>query len=201
MQGVPFHPVIIHFPLAITFILPVLVLVFALFIKNNKMAPKAWLIIIGLQLFTTVTGYISLESGEKEEDAVEKVVEKKFIHEHEEAAEIFVGSTVLALVIGIAAFFVKRELQFILQMVIVAISLVSCFLAYRTGKLGGELIYQHGAAAAYGPTLGILPTPGKNTSESTFPVDENESVKSDEHDYGNADEGASFEDEDLKQED
>lgn len=198
---VPFHPLIVHFPMAMTFILPILVIVFALMIKTNKMSQKSWLIIVGLQLAVVVTGYISLETGEMEEDRVAKVVSKHLIHEHEEAAEIFVGSTVIALVLSIAAFFIRKEMSFPLKMAIGVVGLVSCFLAYRTGKLGGELVYKHGAAAAYMEQVqeGLLPTPGKNTSESEMPL--NESLKPDENDYGNSDEIIEATDEEMKQED
>ena len=204
---VPFHAMIIHFPLALTFIMPLLILVFAFMLRSNKMSHKAWLIIIGLQIMTTVTGYIALDSGEDEEQMVEKVVNKKFIHEHEEAAEIFVGATVVALVLSIAAFFLKTELQFLAQMLVCLVSLISCYLAYNTGNLGGGLVYSHGAASAYvkGSPLdssgaGLLPT-RMNTSESATPVDENESLKTDENDYGVSDEIEEIEDEDSKQED
>jgi len=200
---VPLHPLIVHFPMALTFVLPVLIVIFALMIRSNKMSPKAWLIITGLQLTVVATGYISLETGETEEHAVEKVVSKKLIHEHEEAAEIFVGSTVIALVLSIAAFFIRKELGFSLKVAIAGVSLISCYLAYKTGELGGELVYKHGAASAYiqETSQGLLPTPGQNTSESELPVDENESLKPDENDYGNSDEIIESSDEEVKAED
>lgn len=202
---VPLHPMIVHFPMALTFILPVLVIVFAYMIKINKMTPKSWLIIVGLQLAVVITGYIALETGETEEHTVEKVVSKDLIHDHEEAAEIFVGSTVLALVLSIGVFFIRKEFQLPIKLGIALLGLLSCFLAYRTGTLGGELVYKHGAGSAYqidenGPQ-GILPTPGMNTSESSSPTDENESLKTDENDYGNADEVIESSHEDSKQED
>ena len=202
---VPLHPMIVHFPMAITFILPVLIFIFAYMIKINKMTPKAWLIIVGIQLLVVVTGYISLETGETEEPTVQRVVSKNLIHDHEEAAEIFVGSTVLALVLSIGAFFLRKEISFLVMLGIGAMSLVSCYLAFQTGTLGGELVYKHGAASAYGIEQkveeGLLPTPGLNTSESEMPTDENESLKPDDNDYGNADEIAEPADEDFKQED
>lgn len=202
---VPLHPMIVHFPVAMTFILPFLVIVFAYMIKINKMTPKGWLIIVGLQLAVVITGYISLETGETEEHTVEKVVSKDLIHDHEEAAEIFVGSTVLALVLSIGVFFIRKEFQLPIKLGIALIGLVSCYLAYKTGALGGELVYKHGAASAYQTDdlspQGILPTPGMNTSESQSPTDENESLKTDENDYGNADEVIDSPDEDSKQED
>lgn len=198
----PFHPFIAHFPIALTFLIPVLALVFALMLKKNKMAPIAWLVVIGLQIFVTATGYIALESGETEEETVEKVVDEKFIGEHEEAAEIFVGSVVIALVVSIAAFFIRKEFQFYLQLGVAVLAIISCYLAVKTGQLGGQLVYTHGAAAAYRVApegaQGILPTPGMNTSET--PVDDkNESLKPDENDYDS--EAAGQEDDDLKQED
>jgi len=204
-MNTPLHPAIVHFPIALAFILPVLILVFSLMIKKNKMAPQAWFIIIGLQLLTTVTGYVSLESGEEAEDVVEKVLDKKLIHEHEERAEIFVGSTVVALVLSTAAFFLRKEFQFILKLVVFVLSLVSSFLAYRTGHAGGELVYRYGAASAYAleakSEQGLLPTPGLNTSESEKPMDENESLKPDDNDYTQGDDEENLDDDESKQED
>ncbi len=204
-MSTPLHPAIVHFPIALAFILPALILVFALMIKKNKMSPQAWFIIIGLQLVTTVTGYVSLESGEEAEDVVEKVLDKKLIHEHEERAEIFVGSTVIALVLSTAAFFLRKEFQFILKLVVFGLSLVSSFLAYRTGHSGGELVYRYGAASAYAleakSEQGLLPTPGLNTSESEKPMDENESLKPDDNDYTQGDDEENLDDDESKQED
>ncbi|HXH74131.1 MAG TPA: DUF2231 domain-containing protein [Bacteriovoracaceae bacterium] len=205
----PFHPLIVHMPIALTFILPFLIFIFAKLIHDNKMTPYGWLIVIVLQMVVTATGYISLESGETEEHKVEKIVSKKLIHEHEEASEIFVGSSVVALVISIAAFFIRKEFQFRIKLAVGVISLISAYLAYDTGRLGGELVYKHGAASAYAEAQaepetsaqGILPTPGLNTSESVMPVEENESLKTDENDYRSSDEFAQPEEEALKLED
>lgn len=200
---VPFHPLVVHLPLALTVILPVLIFVFAGFIFKNKLPHQTWLVIIGLQLLTTVSGYVALESGEDEEHQVERVVDKKIIHQHEERAEVFVGATVVTLVLSIAAYFLQRQLQLYVNLFIGLLSLVCCYLAYLTGGSGGELVYRHGAASAYiqvSEPDGLLPTPGMNTSESTAPVDENESLKADDNDYGDADE-ATEPDEEDKQED
>jgi uncharacterized membrane protein len=204
-MNMPVHPMIVHFPIAFVFLLPFLIVAFAMMIRKHKMAPQGWLIIIGIQFAVVVSGYIALETGEVEEERVEGFVPKKLIHAHEEAGEIFVASTVIGLVLSIAAFFVRKEIGHPLKLSIALISVISSFLAYRTGELGGELVYKHdaGSSTYYGEPQGILPTPGMNTSESPFPVneEENESMKVDEHDYGNADEVIESPDEDLKQED
>lgn len=192
----PLHPSIVHFPIVLTFIMPVLIIYMAWMIKSNRVAKEAWFLIVGLQVLVTATGYISLETGESEEHAVEKVLDKRYIHKHEEAAEVFVGTTVLALVISIAAIFILKKFQIHLHAVVCVITLVSGLTAYRAGQLGGELVYKHGAATAYRieGSSGLLPTPGMNTSESSMPIDDNESFKADDSDYGNA-EGQLIEDE------
>ena len=199
---VPFHPLIAHFPLAITFILPVLILIFAYMIKISKITPRGWLIIVGLQLTLVVTGYVALESGENEEHHVEKVVAKEFINAHENAAEIFVGSTVIALVISISAFFIKKEFQLPVQLGLFVVSLASCYFAYNVGSLGGELVYKHGAAQAYTgevhpPAESLLPHSGHG--EEATQVEESESLKTDETEYG--DESDLPDEDTVKQED
>lgn len=189
----PLHALIVHFPLAIVFLIPFFILIFSYMIHTNKMTPQGWFIVIGLQLVLTISGYVALETGETEEHAVEKIVAKSLIHEHEEASEIFVGSTVVVLVLLIAAFFLQKDYQLKMQLGIFVLSLASCFLAYRAGHLGGTLVYQHGAAEAYvtrepEATQSLLPTPEQNTSESEMPVNENESLKVDDNDYGNNEE-------------
>jgi uncharacterized membrane protein len=191
----PFHPSVVHLPIVISFILPILILIFSLMIKKNAMGAKAWIVILGLQIFTTGTGYLALETGEVEEDVVERIVAKKLIGEHEEAAELFVGSTVIALVLGISAFFIRREFQFKIQMALVLISFISAYLAFRAGKLGGELVYKHGAAQAYSTESTkvsgeqeILPNSGKNTSESLeSDLEEEKENSPDEEDFKDED--------------
>jgi uncharacterized membrane protein len=204
---IPNHPLVVHFPLALAVLMPFLILAVAFLMKKNKISNEGWLLIVGLQLVTTVTGYISLQTGETEESIVERVVDKKLIHEHEEAAEIFVGSTVVVLALSIAVYFLRAEFQLYVQLGIALVGFLSTYFAFNAGQLGGELVYEHGAASAYAQVIaspqeepeGILPTPGENTSESANPV--NESLNTDDNDYGNSDEENELEDDDSKQED
>jgi len=196
-MNIPLHPSVVHFPIVLGFILPILALVFAFMIKKGKMQMSSWLIIVALSVLTVGMGYLSLETGENEEDRVEKVVDKVHIQKHEQYAEIFVGVAVVGMVISVLAFFLNVNLQFPIQLLTVLVLSVAAFFAYKAGSLGGELVYGHGAARAYSgensesqnkesTQQGILPTPGMNTSESPMPVnEENESLKVDDNDYGN----------------
>ncbi|MBY0515627.1 MAG: hypothetical protein K2P81_01875 [Bacteriovoracaceae bacterium] len=178
----PLHPQFVHFPLALSVIIPLLAVAIMVMIKQKAFSPMVWGLVIGLQVLTTATGYLSMNLGESEEDVVEKVVEKKHISEHEEKAEVFVAFSVAATVVAILVLFLKAELQLYFMMLSFVIMLAQCFTAYRTGESGGELVYVHKAANAYKldevESQGLLPTPGVNTSESALPVDDQDYGKS-----------------------
>lgn len=178
----PTHPIVIHFPLALTFLLPFLVLVFAWAIRAGKMSKELWLVIICLQALITASGYLALETGETDEDKVAAVVGKKLIHEHEEAAEVFVGATVISLAAGVAAWFLRPEFQDKARGVVLLVSLIPLFFAWRTGKLGGEIVYFHGGGSAHADVREVF-RPEAMPLEPGAPV--NESLKPDENDYGN----------------
>jgi uncharacterized membrane protein len=177
----PLHPAIVHLPLALTFLLPVLVLVFAWAIKAGKMSKEMWLVIIGLQVLVTATGYISLETGETDEEKVSVIVGKDVIHQHEEAAEIFVGTTVIALASGIVVWFLQPGFQDKGRYAVVLLSLLPVFFAFRTGQLGGNLVYRLGGGSAHADAREVFraePMPLNSHEEI-----DNESLKPDENDY------------------
>lgn len=184
MNPTPLHPIIVHFPLALAFILPLLALIFSFFIRKGKFESRTWLVIAGLQIFTLVAGYAALQTGEREEDLVEHVTGKPPIHEHEERAEMFVAGLVAATAIAVMAHFVRPSAQFYTQLCAVMLMVFNSFLGYRTGESGGALVYKFGAPNAYmaarqlpaeaaeaGKENGLLPTPGMNTSESPYPTE------------------------------
>lgn len=184
----PWHPISVHLPLALSFLLPFLILVFALLIKRKYFPENSWLIVVGLQMILTASGYIALETGETDEEITKTVLAREYVNAHEEAAEIFVGSTVLALVLGIVVFFLDPRFQFSLRLAVILISLISAYLGYQAGAKGGALVYIHGAAEAHYPNSNVG---GDITSDNGIEppfVEVNESLQVDETDYGNADE-------------
>ena len=79
---------------------------------------------------------------------MEDVVSESVIHGHEEAAEgLLAGSAVLAVVV--LAGLVPGVLGKGARYAAVPVALVVVVLGFRVGKSGGELVYTHGAAAAY----------------------------------------------------
>lgn len=193
----PLHPAIVHLPLALTFLLPVLVLVFAWAMKNGKMSKELWGVIVGIQILITATGYISLETGETDEEKVSTVVSKKIIHEHEEAAEIFVGTTVISLAAGIITLFLQPAFQDKARFAVVFLSLLPVFFGWQAGKLGGEIVYKHGGASAHSDVREVLRVETPETAPAHGPESDNESLNADDNDYS----GENVPEEEMKSED
>ena len=169
MVTVPLHPQIVHLPLALSVLLPLIALVVMVCIHKQKLSFHVWILVAGLQVLTTATGYFAMETGEDEEKVVEKVVGKKNLHDHEERAEMFVAFSVAASVLAIATLLIKPALQVYLMITTLLLMLGQIGLAWRTGASGGELVYVHQASSAY-----QVSTPVETTVED---------AAADDHDY------------------
>ena len=90
----------------------------------------------------------SSNTGEAQEERVEKVVDEHYIEHHEEAAEVFIWIAALTL-LPMGAGLMPESNGAIARWAAVALTLPVVALAGRVGHLGGELVYVHGAANAY----------------------------------------------------
>ena len=102
MTSLPLHPAIVHLPLGLAFVIPALAAGFAWALWTGRVRPRgAWLTVIALQALLLGSGFVAMNTGEREEDRVERIVPDAAIERHEEYAEQFVwavGLTLVALV-------------------------------------------------------------------------------------------------------
>jgi uncharacterized membrane protein len=150
MDTVLFHPKLVHIPIALAVLMPVLTSGLLLAWWRQWLPARVWMIAVALQAVLVGTGMLALQSGEAEEERVERVVAERFIEEHEEAAEAFVwasGGVLAAMLAGLALS--SRRTGPLAGMVATLGTLIVLGLGYRTGQAGGDLVYRHGAAQAY----------------------------------------------------
>jgi len=146
--GIPLHPAIVHLPLGLAIALPFITAAIYYLIKTDKLDSLAWWIPVVLQVVVVIFTFTAMQIGEGDEEKVEKVVAEEYIEEHEEAGKIF-------LILGIASLLVlgagikSSKFQSALQAGSIALLLVSLGGGVYAGKLGGELVYKHGAASAF----------------------------------------------------
>ncbi len=144
----PLHPAVVHFPIALAVITPLFALLCALAVQRQWLPVRAWLGVVLLQLLLAGGAQFALQTGEDEEERVEKVVAEERIEEHEEAADRLRNFTVLALLLG-AAGVAPGRIGAIARAVAVVASIAAAGLSVPVGHTGGQLVYRHGAASAY----------------------------------------------------
>lgn len=164
MDALLFHPKVVHIPMALGVLMPLVAGGLLLAWWRNWLPRRAWLVAIGLQTILLGSGVVALRTGEADEERVERVVAERFIEAHEEAAEVFVWASggVLAVML-VAGALGSRRAGLPTAAAATLGTLLVLGLGYRTGQAGGSLVYQHGAAQAYaGPASGAQtqPQPG-----------------------------------------
>jgi len=150
MDALLFHPNVVHVPMALGVLMPLVAGGLLLAWWRRWLPPRAWYVAIGLQAVLLGSGALALRTGEAEEERVERVVAERYIHRHEEAAEglVWASGGVLGVMILAAALGARRTALPTAAMATLGTLLV-LGLGYRTGQAGGALVYQHGAARAY----------------------------------------------------
>jgi len=144
----PLHPAIVHMPLALAALLPLIVIAVMVATKFGTPAQRGWRLVVVVLAVLAGSAIVAVETGEDEEDAVEEVVDGDFIHEHEERAELFRNLAVLTLLIGFGGL-ARGKLGAFSRGAGTGMAFALAVLAWRTGESGGDLVYQHGAAGAY----------------------------------------------------
>lgn len=158
MEQLLFHPKVVHLPIALGILMPLVAMGLLLAWWRGWLPPRAWAVAVLLQALLLGSGVVALRTGEAEEDTVERIVPESALETHEEAAEVFVWASGGVLVLmGLAGVLGTRRTGLPLAAAATVGTLVVLGLGYRTGDAGGALVYQHGAAQAYAAPGGAAP--------------------------------------------
>jgi formate hydrogenlyase subunit 3/multisubunit Na+/H+ antiporter MnhD subunit len=148
----PLHPALVHLPLGLAMLLPLLGVAALIALWRSPAQRHLWIAYTVGAVLMAGSAYAGLQTGEDEEEIVESVVSKTLIHEHEELAELFM---ILAAVVAVLALLTliaqskKPSATMVLGGLAVLVSVAALVQGLRTGHAGGELVYVHNAGAAY----------------------------------------------------
>lgn len=185
----PLHPAVVHFPVVLSLLLPLVALGAVWAVRRGARPRRAWslTVLVAAALFSS--SYLAVETGEKEEERVEETVAEQAIHTHEERGEFFLylaGGTLVLTGLGLAGGMVGRAGRY--ASIGAALALVVA--GWRVGRTGGELVYRHGAAAAYTNEAGLAGRKvERGGAEGALGLPDSPSPERWEHEEGEDDDG------------
>jgi len=141
------HPLLIHFPLALTFILPFIV-IYTIYLEKFKEQDKnqIWYFTIFIMFVISLFSLLSVFTGEMGEEILEKFIPEKHIENHEELGELFAIVNYILMAISIIVLFIPKKVRIFVMIAFLILNLTSVILAIKVGSSGGSLIYEHNAA-------------------------------------------------------
>jgi len=146
----PLHPAIVHFPVVLAVLLPLFAVGAVWAIRRGARPMRAWSIPLAGAVALAGSAWAAVETGEAQDERVERVVAEQPLSAHEEMAETFLAASaglMLVAAAGLAGGIAGR----IARIATVAGAVVLAAGAARVGHSGGQLVYRYGAASAYVP--------------------------------------------------
>lgn len=156
MDQLLFHPKVVHLPMALAVLMPLVAGGVLLGIWRGWLDRRTWVGAVLLQAVLVGSGAIAMNTGEREEERVEQVVAESQIEAHEEAAEAFVWASAAALfLMALPLALPKGRPQQAATLGALLGTLIVFGFGYNAGEAGGKLVYEHGAAQAYAGDVGV----------------------------------------------
>jgi len=143
----PLHPAVVHFPIVLAFLLPIVALAALWRIRRGGATRPAWGIAVATAAALSGSSWLALETGEADEERVERTVGEAPLESHEEAAERFLALSGGVLLLAGAGLLPGR-LGAAARLATSAGALGLLVAVTLVGHSGGQLVYRHGAAEA-----------------------------------------------------
>ena len=148
MFGIPLHPLVVHFPIVLSILLPIAAVVALWVIRKGTSPRRGWAVPLALAAALAVGAFVATKTGDLEEDRVERIVPERVLHDHEEQGErFFILSGILLLVT--AAGLLHGTVGRAARIVSTAGAIGLVVAAVQVGHSGGTLVYRYDAARAY----------------------------------------------------
>lgn len=155
LSGMPLHPLVVHIPIAFALTSPILGIAALVMTRRGNSSRSIWVLNVVWQVLLAASTYGAMAAGEIDRGRVEERVGKDLVDWHERAATIVLISSIASA--ALAALAAKKGGVFEGALIVLQFGILTA--AVITGKLGGELVYVHGAigAPAVENSNGVIP--------------------------------------------
>ena len=167
MFDAPFHPKIVHVPIALSVLMPLVTVGLIVAWFEDWLPSRAWWIAVALQAVLFAGSWLAISTGEDDEEKVEEIVPESAIETHEERADQFFWATGGLMILMVLPMVVPgtRRKKF-LAVASLAGTVVVFWLGARVGEAGGDLVYEHGAGQAHMEAAGAGTSAPPGTGEA-----------------------------------
>ena len=160
MEALPLHPKLVHLPMALAVLMPLLTSGVLLAWWRGWLPKRTWVLTCAAQALLVGSGWLAMSTGEADEERVEHRVPEAAIEAHEEAAETFVWGSGIVLALALVPLLLKdSRAARSTGLATVAGAIVVLYLGVQVGEAGGALVYRHGAASAFATDAANPPAP------------------------------------------
>jgi len=144
----PLHPIVVHFPIVLSVLLPVVAVGSLWAIHRGARPLRAWGGSLAVAAALTLSAFVAVETGEDQEERVEKVVTESRLDAHANAGETLYFASIGVLAV-LALGLMPGDKGRIARYVGAVGTLTVAAAAFKVGMTGGDLVYKYNAASAY----------------------------------------------------
>ncbi|MEO8083733.1 MAG: DUF2231 domain-containing protein [Ardenticatenales bacterium] len=148
MYPTPLHPVIVHFPIVLMILQPIVLIGAFMAVRRGASLKMAWGVAAAFAVLLAISAFAATQTGEDTEREVKNTIGQELIEEHAEGAELFRNLAIVGAVIVLIAFALGGAGR-AARMVSPVFAIGLIWFGYQAGHSGGALVYEHGAASAY----------------------------------------------------
>lgn len=142
----PLHPQLVHLPIALGLLMPLLALALALFLRRAPERWRLWALVIVFQLLASVTAWLALTSGEADARRVaEEARLRPALADHRAAGERYFVLSLAAVVLAVLAYKPAPRAP-LLRHATLALQFLLAILLLETAGRGTYLAHTLGAA-------------------------------------------------------
>jgi len=144
----PLHPAVVHFPVVLAVLIPLVAIGALWAIRSGARPLRAWGVTTAVAAALALSAWVSVETGEDQEERVEDVVGESRLDAHAEMGQtlLFTSAGVLVIIaLGLMPGKTGRAARVAGAIGTLAVAAV----AVRVGHTGGQLVYKYNAASAY----------------------------------------------------